>query len=118
MGGVDDDVQAYIDAIEPPEHRAMFDRVDGIVRAEVPDVEMLISYKMPTYKAGNYRLYVAAWKHGLSIYGWGEDGDGGFIARHPELKTHKGTIKVGPADLAGVSDDELRSLVRASLLGV
>ena len=33
---------------------------------------MTISYKIPTYKVGKHRLYLAVWKHGVSIYGWGK----------------------------------------------
>jgi hypothetical protein len=58
---------------------------------------------------------VGAWKHGVSIYGWPQDRDGGFTARHPELRTSKGTIQLRAQDAAGISDDELRDLVRAAL---
>ncbi len=32
---------------------------------------------MPTYVAGGHRLHVAAWRHGLSLYGWREGDAGG-----------------------------------------
>ena len=111
----DAEVQAYVDAIEPT-HRPLFDRFDRVVRAAVPGVEVVLSYKMPTYRLGRRRLYVGVWKHGLSIYGWGEGGDGGFVERHPELRAHRGTIKLAPADLDGIGDDELAALARAVLV--
>jgi hypothetical protein len=49
-----------------------------------PTVEVF-SYKMPTYKMGNRRLHMAAWKHRVSIYGWKAQGNGGFTRCHPEL---------------------------------
>jgi len=55
------------------------------------------------------------WKHGVSLYGWGHDRDGGFSARHPELTTSKGTIQLRPAAAARIPDGELRELVRAAL---
>jgi hypothetical protein len=51
----------------------------------------------------------------VSIYGWPQSRDGGFTARHPALKTSKGTIQLRAEDAAGISDDELRDLVRAAL---
>ena len=51
----------------------------------------------------------------MSIYGWDQGHDAGFIARHPELRTGKGTIRLRPEDAAAISDDELRALVRAAL---
>ena len=51
----------------------------------------------------------------MSIYGWDEGRDGGFVARHPELKTSTGTIRLRPADAASITDDEFRHLVSAAL---
>ena len=47
-----------------------------------------MSYKMPTYTAGGRRVLLAAWKHGISVYGWRKDDDGGFVERHPNSPTH------------------------------
>jgi hypothetical protein len=46
---------------------------------------VVLSYKIPTYVVGRRRLFVGVWKHGLSVYGWDQGRDAGFIARHPEL---------------------------------
>ena len=51
----------------------------------------------------------------MSIYGWQQDREAGFTARHPELKTSKGTIQLRPEDAAGIPDDEFRDLARAAL---
>ncbi len=59
--------------------------------------------------------YAGSCWHGVSIYGWGAGGDGGFLARHPELKHGKATIRLRPTDADRVTDDELRDLVRAAL---
>jgi uncharacterized protein YdhG (YjbR/CyaY superfamily) len=111
---VDDAVQAYIDAI-PPAHRALFDRLHELIVATYPDAAVVLSYKLPTYKRGDRRLFVGAWKHGVSVYGWDEGRDGGFLARHPHLKTSTGTVRLRPAEAVGLSDDELRDLIRAAL---
>jgi uncharacterized protein YdhG (YjbR/CyaY superfamily) len=113
---VDDGVRDYIDAI-PPEHRPLFDRLHQLVLEVHPDATMMLSYKMPTYKVGRKRLFLGVWKHGVSIYGWDQGRDAGFIARHPGLKTSKGTIRLRPEAAAGIPDDELRDLVRAALDG-
>jgi uncharacterized protein YdhG (YjbR/CyaY superfamily) len=112
--GVDEAVQAYIDEI-PARHRPLFDRLHELILEAYPDATVVLSYKMPTYKLGGRRLFVGAWKHGVSVYGWGQGRDAGFIARHPGLKTSTGTIRLRPEDMAVISDDELRDLVRAAL---
>jgi len=111
---VDDEVQAYIDAI-PTERRPLFDRVHRLIVEVRPDVATVLSYKMPTYVVGDRRLYVGAWKHGVSLYGWDEGRDAGFTERHPELSSGKGTIRLTTAAAALLEDDELCDLVRAAL---
>ena len=111
---MDDAVQAYIDAIDP-EHRPLFDRLQGLILEAHPDATIVISYDIPTYKVERRRLYLGVWKHGVSIYGWQQGADSGFTGRHPELRTGKGTIQLRPEDAASIPDDELRELVRAAL---
>ncbi len=111
---VDDAVRDYFDRIEPA-HRPLFDRLHRLVLEVHPDAAAVLSYGMPTYKVGRRKLYVGAWKHGMSVYGWDEGRDAGFIARHPELKTSRGTIRLRPEDASAIGDDELRDLVRAAL---
>jgi uncharacterized protein YdhG (YjbR/CyaY superfamily) len=111
---VDQAVQGYIDAITP-EHRPLFDRLHLLILQVRPDAAVVLSYQIPTYKAGSRRLYLGVWKHGVSIYGWQQGRDAGFTSRHPELKTSKGTIQLRPEDAAGIPDDEFRDLVRAAL---
>ena len=113
---MDDAVREYIDAIAP-EHRPLFDRLHRLVLEAHPDAAVVLSYQMPTYKVGRRRLFVGAWKHGVSIYGWERDRSADFMARHPELKTGKGTIQLRPEDAARISDDEFRDLVNAALVG-
>jgi hypothetical protein len=108
-------VQDYIDAIAP-EHRPLFDRLHRLVLETHPDAAVVLSYKIPTYKVGSRRL-LGVWKHGVSIYGWDQGRDAGFTARHPKLKTGKGTLQLRPSDAADIPDDELRGPVRAALDG-
>lgn len=108
------EVQAYIDDI-PAGHQQLFDRLHQLILAEHPDAELSLSYKMPAYKVGSRRLYLAAWKHGVSIYGWGTDRDDGFSARHPDLLASKSTIQLRPEAAAAIPDDEFLGLIRAAL---
>jgi uncharacterized protein YdhG (YjbR/CyaY superfamily) len=114
MAPMDDAVRDYIDAI-PSEHRPLFDRLHRLVLEAYPDAAVVLSYQIPTYKVGRRRLFLGVWRHGVSVYGWQEGRDAGFSERHPELRTSKGTIRLRPADAAGISDDELRDLARAAL---
>jgi hypothetical protein len=111
---MDEAVRGYIDGIDPA-NRPLFDRIHRLILAAHPDAAVVLSYQMPTYKVGRRRLLVAAWQHGISIYGWQQGGDGGFTDRHPELRTSKGTIKLRPQDAAAIADDELFGLVRTAL---
>jgi uncharacterized protein YdhG (YjbR/CyaY superfamily) len=111
---VDEGVRDYIDAIAP-EQRPLFDRLHRIVLAEHPDAEVALSYGMPAYRVGGRRLNLGVWKHGLSVYGWRADRDGGFVARHPGHSSGKGTIRIRVKDAEGISDEELRALLGGAL---
>jgi uncharacterized protein YdhG (YjbR/CyaY superfamily) len=106
--------QEYIDAI-PPEHRPLFDRLHRLVLEVQPKAEVVLSYKMPTYVAGNHRLHIGAWSHGVSLYGWAEGEDGGLVRRMPELSSGKGTLRITPQAAEQITDDELRAVVRGAL---
>ncbi len=116
MGSMDEDVQGYVDQIAG-EHRALFDRVNGLILGAYPDAVVKLSYTIPSYWRGRRKLYVGVWKHGLSVYGWPQGTEAAFIGRHPELRTSKGTIQIRPRDAAGISDGELLELVHAALGG-
>jgi uncharacterized protein YdhG (YjbR/CyaY superfamily) len=111
---MDDKVRAYIDAIAP-DTRPVFDRIHRLVVDMYPDSGVKLSYQMPTFTVGQRRLFVGAWKHGLSFYGWDAGRDAGFLDRHPELKISKGTIQLRPDQASQISDDELRALIRVAL---
>ena len=106
-------MQAYIEGIAP-EHRPLFDRLHRLILAAHPEAAVVLSYQMPAYKVGRRRLFLAAWKHGVSIYG-SQGRDAGFASRHAELRASKGTIQLRPEDAAGISDEEFRDLARAAL---
>jgi hypothetical protein len=113
---MDAGVRDYVGAIDP-KYRPLFDRLHRLVLEVHPEATVVLSYKIPSYKVGGRRLFIGVWSHGVSLYGWDQGRDAGFIARHPELKTSKGTIQLRPTDAAGIADDEFRDLIRAALDG-
>jgi uncharacterized protein YdhG (YjbR/CyaY superfamily) len=114
MAQVQDEVLAYIESISA-EHRGLFDRVHALILRAEPDVQVVLSYSMPTYVLGKRRLHVGAWKHGLSFYGWQHGRDAGLVAANPHLDNGKGTFKLPLADAERITDDQLRSFVLATL---
>jgi len=113
-GELDPAVQAYIDAV-PAGQRPLFDRLHALVLETHPDAEIRLSYGMPAYRVGTRRLNLGVWRHGISVYGWRRDNDGGFVERHPELAKSKGTIRLSARALTEIGDDELRALLGGAL---
>lgn len=58
---------------------------------------------------------MAAWRHGLSLYGWREQDAATILARHPDLPSGRGTLRLTHGVAADVTDDELRRVVRGAL---
>ena len=114
-GVTDEAVRRYRDEMDS-EYQPVFDRLHRLIVAMCPDAEVVLSYGMPTYRIGRRRLNIGAWKHGLSLY-VSPNRDGGFSARHPELASGKGTIRLRPAQAARIPDAEFQDLIRAALLG-
>jgi Domain of unknown function (DU1801) len=104
----------YVEAIDP-EQRPLFDRLHRIIVAEHPDAEVTLAYGMPAYRLGRRRLNVGVWQHGVSVYGWRGDRDGGFVTRHPNLSSGRGTIRISAKDANGIPDGELRALLGGAL---
>jgi uncharacterized protein YdhG (YjbR/CyaY superfamily) len=111
---MDEAVGDFIDGIKA-DQRPLFDRVHRLIMEVRPEVEMVLSYKMPTYVSGERRLHVGVWKHGLSFYGWERGRDAALVARHPALDNGKGTLRLPVGDAAHISDDELREFAAAVL---
>ena len=114
-GVTDEAVQSYRDEMDS-EYRPLFDRLHRLITGVCPDAGLALSYGMPTYRIGRHRLNVGVWQHGLSLY-VSPNRDGGFSARHPELASGRGTIKLKPADAAAIPDAEFQDLIRAALRG-
>jgi hypothetical protein len=122
---VQDAVQSaeeYVAAV-PAGHRPLFERVDRLLRTGRDDLEVDLSYGILRYRRpGSARarrpaLHLGVWKHGVSLYGWSADHDGGFGARHPELLSSRGTLKLSLARAGAVSDEDLTALFAAVLDG-
>jgi len=113
-GIMDEAVRRYREEMDS-DYQPVFDRLHRLIVATCPDAEVVLSYGMPTYRIGRRRLNIGVWKHGLSLY-VSPNRDGGFSARHPELASGKGTIKLRPADAARIPDAEFQDLIRAALL--
>ena len=110
---MDDAVQGYLDGIDPA-FRPLFDQIHELVMTAHPEATVVLSYQMPTYQVGQRRLYVGAWQHGISLYGW-QGRDGGFAERHPGLLSGKSTLRLRPRDADALADGELAALIRAAL---
>jgi hypothetical protein len=111
---VDAAVRAYIEGIDA-ENRPLFDRIHQVIVGEFSDVEVGIAYQMPVYRRADRSVNVGAWKHGVSIYGWGHQPGLSILERHPELSSGKGTLRITRKVAEDISDAELVELVRSAL---
>ncbi len=106
--------RAYIDSIDI-DNRPLFDRIHRLIVGQFPDVEVGVAYQMPVYRRAGRSVNVGAWKHGVSIYGWGDRENLSILERHPDLSSGKGTLRIPRKVAEDISDAELVELVRSAL---
>jgi hypothetical protein len=114
LGEVESELQAYLDGIDPA-NRPLFDRIDGLILVEFPHAEVGIAYKMPVYRVGDRSLNVGVWAHGVSLYGVNDDDAPTLLARHPELSSGRGTLRIPRKVADDVTDAELVEVIKAVL---
>lgn len=110
-------VDEYLAAVSVTQ-RTAFERIDTIVAQLVPDVELTISYGIPTWKyKGKYVLYFAAYQTHMSVYPVSMD-----IVKNLKDKLGGFRITSGTMQSAGTvqfSEDNPvpEALIRAVVLG-
>jgi uncharacterized protein YdhG (YjbR/CyaY superfamily) len=91
------EVQRYIDAL-PEDRRPLFDKLQALILGLYPDAEVLMWYRMPTYRAKSRWVALANQKHYVSLYTNGAHHIADFKARYPRIKTGTGCINLKVTD--------------------
>ena len=90
------------------QHRPCPIACTGSSSKHVPRPRSSPATRCPPTGVGKRRLNVAAWSHGVSIYGRKTHGDGGLTRRHPELQSSRGTIQLRTDHAGEISDEKIR----------
>jgi uncharacterized protein YdhG (YjbR/CyaY superfamily) len=53
----------------PPDVQAILEKIRATIKAEAPDAEEAISYRMPTFKLKGYLVFFAAFKQHIGLFG-------------------------------------------------
>lgn len=85
------EVQTYIDAVED-ERRSLLLNFQAIILRLCPEAAIKISYQIPSYKVPTGWVFLGYWKQGVSIYTGYSQGLADFRAKHPRIKTGKGSV--------------------------
>jgi uncharacterized protein YdhG (YjbR/CyaY superfamily) len=104
-------VPEYIQSL-PATHRPLFDRLQALVLGMYPDASADISYGIPTYRMGKKRVYLGAWKDGISLHAIDP---APFKALHPKIKTGRGSLNFRNMD--EVPEADVRKVIRKAMEG-
>ena len=99
------EVQDYIDSI-PKNRIDRFMSIHELIVRVFPDAILDMSYKMPTYKAGNGWVALANQKNYISLYTCGASHLESYKRKHPQQKTGKGCINFKERDEVFLDDLE------------
>ena len=106
------EVQRYIDAL-PEERRPFFDKLQALILGLYPNAEVLMWYRMPTYRTKSGWVALANQKSYVSLYTNGAHHIAEFKARYPRIKTGTGCINIKVADEFPVA--ALKKVVRHAI---
>jgi uncharacterized protein YdhG (YjbR/CyaY superfamily) len=106
------DVQRYIDSVRD-ERRAMFLRLQKIIREQYPRAAVGIAYGVPTYGTKPGRVGLGYWKDGVSFYPYSGSALDDFRKKHPGIKTSKGSINFRTTDKVPLAT--LKRLIRTAM---
>jgi uncharacterized protein YdhG (YjbR/CyaY superfamily) len=108
-----DEVRHYVDGL-PASHRPLFDRLHALILDEVPEAEVVISYKIPLYRVGRRHVGLNPRRaDGITLTATSPDHIAEFRRRHPEVRTGKASIQLR---LDGdVPEDDLRDVIRKAV---
>ncbi len=108
-----DDVQEYIDALDPA-HRRLFDRLHQLILDELPDARVVISYQIPLYRVGRRHVGLNARRpDGVTLTTTSPDHIDAFRRRHPKSKTGKASIQFRLND--ELPEDDIRDVIRRAI---
>jgi uncharacterized protein YdhG (YjbR/CyaY superfamily) len=91
------EVQRYIDPV-PEERKPLFLKLQTLILGLYPNAEVLIWYRMPTYRIKPGWVALANQKSYVSLYTNGAHHIGEFKAKYPRIKTGTGCINLKVTD--------------------
>ena len=102
-------VKHYIDAVQD-ERRQLFDTLQTMIMDLYPDADVVMSYKIPTYKVKPGWVALGYWKNGVSLYTNGPHHIMEFEKKYPAIKTGKGSINFKITDV--VPETDLKQVIK------
>jgi uncharacterized protein YdhG (YjbR/CyaY superfamily) len=106
------DVAAYLEGLPGP-RRDRLTRLCKRFQAAAPGARLTMRYKMPTFELDDRRVSLGNQKQYLAVYFCCNDLIGNIIARHPEINTGVGCVRV--RDTQDVPEKELLTSFRKAL---
>ena len=91
------EVQRYVDSI-PQERKPLFDKLHKLILSLYPNAEVVMWFRMPTYRAKSGWVALANHKHHISLYTNGKHNIAEFKAKYPKMKTGTGCISFKDTD--------------------
>jgi uncharacterized protein YdhG (YjbR/CyaY superfamily) len=88
-----DAVETYIQSVSD-DRKHLFLRLQAMIYEKYSKVEVKISYGIPKYTHQEGWIYLGYWKKGVSLYTGIVEELAVFKAKHPSIKTGKGSINL------------------------
>lgn len=88
---MNEEVRAFVEAI-PADRRAQFDELQALVLRLYPEADVVLWFRVPTYRVKTGWVALGYRKEGVSLYTNGPHHLAGFKVEQPGIRTGKGSI--------------------------
>jgi len=97
------DVNSYIENISD-ERKDLLKTLSKLIIENHPEVEVVMSYKIPTFNSGSGWVALGYRKDGVSMYTNGPENIEKFKLKNPHIKSGKGSLKFKVNDVLPIYD--------------
>jgi hypothetical protein len=109
---MNEEVSAYIDTVSD-ERKPMYEKLQSLVVELYPDVRIVMTSQIPTYRAKSGWIGLGYSEKGVSLYTSGPQHLADFRKEHPDIKAGKNSVDFNSTE--DIPEEAVRKIIRSAI---